>query len=132
MPVSEFSGPRFPFRTPGGPFSSLTVGKASISSPNSLTGSPICEPSVPTRFSTLEHSVCAGFGFFQSPHIYPLPSSSPSSQFIPLVLDFFFLQLQEARPFFQTLFLLQLSSKRNPAFQFSFINFAFFFFGLGG
>ena len=71
--VSDFSNRRFPFRTPGGPFSSLTVRKASISSPNSLTGSPIYEPSVPICYSTLDRSACAGFGFFRSSVPVPDP-----------------------------------------------------------
>ena len=71
VPVSEFSGPRFPFRTPGGPFWSLSVGKESIFAPNSLTVSPICEPSVPTGYSHLERSGCAGFPIFRSP--VPVP-----------------------------------------------------------
>ncbi|XXG77963.1 hypothetical protein AAC387_Pa08g2007 [Persea americana] len=54
VPVSEFSGRRFPFRTTGGPFSSLSIGKASHFAPNSLTVSLICEQSVPTGYSHLE------------------------------------------------------------------------------
>ncbi|XXG88362.1 hypothetical protein AAC387_Pa12g0578 [Persea americana] len=73
MPVSDFSGLRFPLRTPGGSFFSLRVGKASISTPNSLTGSPTCELSVPTGYSTLDRSARAGFGFFRSPIPIPDP-----------------------------------------------------------
>ncbi|KAJ8615004.1 hypothetical protein MRB53_013049 [Persea americana] len=73
VPVSEFSGRRFPFRTPGGPFWSLSVGKASLFTPSSLTVSPICEPSVPTAYSHLERSGRAGFGIFRSPVPVPDP-----------------------------------------------------------
>ena len=73
MPVSEFSGPRYPFRTPGGPFWSLSVGKESLLATNSLTVIPICEPSVPTGYSHLERSDRAGFGIFRSPVPIPDP-----------------------------------------------------------
>ena len=73
MSVSEFSGRRFPFRTPGGPFWSLSVGKESFFAPNSLTVSPICEPSVPTGYSHLERTGRAGFGIFRSPVPVPDP-----------------------------------------------------------
>ena len=71
VPVSEFSGRRFPFRTPGGPFWRLSVGKEFPLAPNSLTVSPICEPSVPTGYSHLDRTGRAGFGIFRSP--VPLP-----------------------------------------------------------
>ena len=73
VPVSEFSGGRFPFRTPGGPFWSLSVGKESLLAPNSLTASPICEPSVPTGYSHLMRTGRAGFGIFRSPVPVPDP-----------------------------------------------------------
>ena len=73
MPVSEFSGRRFPFRTPGKPFWSLSVGKQSLFAPNSLTVSPICEPSVPTGYSHLERTGRASFGIFRSPVPIPDP-----------------------------------------------------------
>ena len=73
MPVSEFSGRRFPFRTPGGPFWSQSVGKESLFAPNSLTVSLICEPSVPTFYSLLKRTGRAGFGIFQSPVPIPDP-----------------------------------------------------------
>ncbi|XXG88119.1 hypothetical protein AAC387_Pa12g0373 [Persea americana] len=73
MPVLDFSSRRFQLRTPGGPFSSLSVGKASVFAPNSLTESLICEPSVPTGYSTLERSDRAGFVFFWSPVPVPDP-----------------------------------------------------------
>ena len=61
MPVSDFLDARFPFWTPGGPFSSLSIGKDHVFASNSLTGSPICEPSNPTGYSILEQSARAGF-----------------------------------------------------------------------
>ena len=67
MSVSVSLGRQFPFRTPGGLFLSLSVGKTSISAPKSLTGSPICEPPVPTGYSTVEQSAHAGFRFFRLP-----------------------------------------------------------------
>ncbi|XXG88364.1 hypothetical protein AAC387_Pa12g0580 [Persea americana] len=73
MPVSDFFSLRLPFQTPGGPFSSLSVSKASISAPNSLTGSPICEPSVPIGYTTLDRSARAGFVFLRSPVPVPDP-----------------------------------------------------------
>ena len=78
MPIPGFSGLRFPFRTPSRPFSSLSVGKASIATPNSLTRSPSCEPSVPTAYSYLERSPRAGFGFFRSPVPVPDPQRDVS------------------------------------------------------
>ncbi|KAJ8615003.1 hypothetical protein MRB53_013048 [Persea americana] len=65
-PVLEFSDRRFPFRTPGGPIWGLSVGKAYIFAPNSITMSPICEPPVPTGYSHLERSGRAGFKIFRS------------------------------------------------------------------
>ena len=67
VPVSEFFGGRFPFRTAGVPFWSLSVGKASLFAPNSLTVTLICEPSVPTGYSHLERSGRADFRIFRSP-----------------------------------------------------------------
>ena len=64
VPVSDISDARFPFRTHGGPFSSLSVGKAHVFASNSLTGSPIFEPSDPTGYSTPERSAHDGFRFF--------------------------------------------------------------------
>ena len=61
MPVSNFSWGRFPFWTSIGPFSSLSVGKSYVFASNSLTGSPIYEPSVPTSYSTLERSARTSF-----------------------------------------------------------------------
>ena len=61
VPVSIFSGARFPFRTPGGPFSSPCVRKEHVFASNSLTGSPIFEPSDTTGNSTPERSARAGF-----------------------------------------------------------------------
>ena len=61
VPVSNSSDARFPFRNPGGPFSSLSVGKADVFASNSLTVSPICEPSDPIGYSTPERSARAGF-----------------------------------------------------------------------
>ena len=66
MPASEFFGLGFPFRTPGGPFWSQSVGKESPFAPNSLTVSPIYEPSVPIAYSHLERSGRAGFRIFRS------------------------------------------------------------------
>ncbi|KAJ8615006.1 hypothetical protein MRB53_013051 [Persea americana] len=71
--VSEFSGSRFPFRTPGGPFWCQSVGKASLFAPNSLTVSPICESSVPTGYYHLEQSGRSDFGIFRSPVPIPNP-----------------------------------------------------------
>ncbi|KAJ8614990.1 hypothetical protein MRB53_013035 [Persea americana] len=65
--------PRFPFRTPGGPFWGLSVGKAYLFAPNSLTVSPVCEPPVPTGYSNLERSGRAGFAIFRSPVPNPDP-----------------------------------------------------------
>ncbi|KAJ8614994.1 hypothetical protein MRB53_013039 [Persea americana] len=73
VPAFYFSGRQFPFRTPGGPFWSVSVGKASLFTPNSLTVSPICEPSVSTGYSRLERSDRAGFGIFRSPVPDPDP-----------------------------------------------------------
>ncbi|XXG69308.1 hypothetical protein AAC387_Pa06g2210 [Persea americana] len=73
VPVSEFSGRRFPFRTPGGPFWSLSVVKECVFAPNSLTVSPVCEPSVPAGYSHLERTGRAGFGIFRSPVPVPDP-----------------------------------------------------------
>ncbi|KAJ8615005.1 hypothetical protein MRB53_013050 [Persea americana] len=73
VPVSEFSGRRFPFPTPGGPFWSLSVGKESLFAPNSLTVSPICEPSVPTGYCHLKRSDRTGLGIFRSPVPVPDP-----------------------------------------------------------
>ena len=76
--VSEFSEAHFPFRTPGGPFLSLSVGKDHVFTSNSLTGSPICEPSDPTGYSTTERSGRAGF------HIFPMHvfhSGPPAGRF---------------------------------------------------
>ena len=64
VPVSDFSEARFLFRTPGGPFLGLSVGKDHVFTSNSLTGSPICEPSDPTGYSTPERSAHDGFRFF--------------------------------------------------------------------
>ena len=61
VPVSNFSDARFPFRTPGGPFWSLSVGKDYVFASNSLTGSPICKPLDAIGYSTLEQSARAGF-----------------------------------------------------------------------
>ena len=61
MTFFYFSGGRFPFQTPGGPFSSLSVGKSYVFASNSLNGIPICELSVPTGYSTLEGNGRAGF-----------------------------------------------------------------------
>ena len=129
MAVSDFYRGRFPFRTPGGPFYSLSIGKSydfrsffcyresylrNVSSykslyprvkclcwirifpaavsrsghlagrfrayvsenqtsfaRNSLTGSPICPPSLPTSHSTLDLSARADFGFLPQP--FPVP-----------------------------------------------------------
>ena len=65
--ASDFSGRRFPFRTPGGPFWCLSVGKESLFAPNSLIVSPICELSVPTSYSHLERCGRAVVGIFRSP-----------------------------------------------------------------
>ena len=73
VPVSEFSSPRFPFRTLGGPFWSLSVGKESLFASNTPTVSLIYEPSVPTFYSHLERTGRAGFGIFRS----PLPVRDP-------------------------------------------------------
>ena len=73
VPVSEFSGRRFPILTPGGPFWSLSVGKASLFAPNSLTVSLVCEPSVPTGYSHHERSGRANFRIFRSPVPVPDP-----------------------------------------------------------
>ena len=73
MPVSDFFSLRLPFLTPGGPFSSLSVGKASISAPNSLIRSLICEPSVPTGYSTLDRSAYTGFRILRMPVSLPDP-----------------------------------------------------------
>ena len=73
MMVSDFSDAIFLLRTPGAQFSSLSVGKAHVLASNSLTGSPICEPSVHIGYSTLERSARAGSRFFRS----PFPVSDP-------------------------------------------------------
>ncbi|KAJ8614996.1 hypothetical protein MRB53_013041 [Persea americana] len=73
VPAFYFSGRQFQFRTPGGPFWSVSVGKASLFTPNSLTVSPICEPSVSTGYSRLERSDRAGFEIFRSPVPDPDP-----------------------------------------------------------
>ena len=73
VPVSEFFGRRIPFRTTGGPFRSLSVGKEPVFAPNSLTVSPICEPSVPPGYSHLERTDRAGFGIFRLPVPVPDP-----------------------------------------------------------
>ena len=73
VPVSEFSGRRFPFRTPGGPFWSLSVGEESLFAPNSLTVCLILEASVRTAYSHLERSGRAGFGIFRPPDPVPDP-----------------------------------------------------------
>ena len=78
VPVSDFSGRRSPFRTPGGPFRSLSVGKESVFAPNSLTASPICEPSVPAGYSHPERTGRAGFGIFRSPVPVPDPRRAVS------------------------------------------------------
>ena len=70
--VSDFSDARFPFRTPGGLFSSLSVGKAHVFASNSLTGGPIFELSFPTGYCTPEHSAHDGFRFFRCP--FPIPN----------------------------------------------------------
>ena len=54
VPVCNFSGACFPFQTPGGPFSSLSVGKELVFASNSLPASPICEQSDPTGYSIPE------------------------------------------------------------------------------
>ena len=69
----NFSGDGFSFRTPGGPFSSLNVGRRRVLDRNSLTESPICVPSVPTSLSTLERIARAGFGIFRGPFSVPNP-----------------------------------------------------------
>ena len=61
VPVSDFSDARFPFRTPGGPFSSLSVGKGYVFAYNSLTGSPIWELLVLASHSHLERGARAIF-----------------------------------------------------------------------
>ena len=66
-PGFRFFPRRFPFRTPGGPFYSLSLGTTYVFARNSLTGSPICVPSFPTSHSTLELSARTGFGFFPPP-----------------------------------------------------------------
>ena len=71
VPVFDFSDARFPFRIPGGPFSSFSVGKAHVLASSSLTGGPIFEPSDPTGYSTPERSARAGFQFFWCP--FPVP-----------------------------------------------------------
>ncbi|KAJ8615002.1 hypothetical protein MRB53_013047 [Persea americana] len=71
MLVSEFSGSRFPIRTAGGLFWSLSVGKAYVFEPNSLTVSAICEPSVRTGYSHLERSSRAGVGILGTPVLDP-------------------------------------------------------------
>ena len=76
MPVSELSGLRFRFRTAGGTFWCLSVGKASLFTPSSLTVSPICEPSVPTAYSHLRRSDRAGFRIFRSSVPVPDPRQS--------------------------------------------------------
>ena len=63
--ISYFSGVRLTFRTPDGPFSSLSVGKSDIFGRYYLTGSLNCEPSVPTSQSTLERATRLDFGFFR-------------------------------------------------------------------
>ncbi|KAJ8614998.1 hypothetical protein MRB53_013043 [Persea americana] len=72
-PVLEFSDRRFPFRTPGGPIWGLSVGKAYLFAPNSITVSPICEPPVTTSYSHLERSSRTGVGIFRSPVPDPDP-----------------------------------------------------------
>ena len=72
-PVFEFSDCRFPFRTPGGPYWGLSFGKAYLFAPNSLTLSPIFEPSVPTGYTHLERSGRVGFRFFRSAVPGPAP-----------------------------------------------------------
>ena len=71
VPVSEFSGSRFPFRTHGGPFWSLSVGEESLFAPNSLTVCLISEPFVRTAYSHLERSSRAGVGILGTPVLYP-------------------------------------------------------------
>ena len=63
--VSYFFGVRFTFRTPGGPFPSLSVGKSEVFGRYYLTGSPNCELSVPTSHSTLQRIVPLGFIIFR-------------------------------------------------------------------
>ena len=71
MPGSEFSGRRFPFRTHGGPFWSLSVGEESLFAANSLTVCLIWEPSFHTAYSHLERSARACFRIFRPP--VPVP-----------------------------------------------------------
>ena len=61
VPVSDFSYARFLFRSPDGPFWSLSVGKDYVFASNNLTRSPICEPSDPTGYSTPDRIDRAGF-----------------------------------------------------------------------
>ena len=68
-----FPRARFPFRNPGGPFWSLSIGNHTSFARNSLTGSPIRAPSVPTSYSTLGLSGHAGFGFLPRPFLVPGP-----------------------------------------------------------
>ena len=63
----DFSEVRFTFRTPGGLFSSLSVGKSDVFDHYSLTESANCEPSVHTSHSILERAACLSFGFFRGP-----------------------------------------------------------------
>ena len=79
VPVSDFSEARFPFRTPGGPFSSLSVGKDYVFASNSLTGSPICEPSDPTGYSTPEQSALPVSDFFEARFPFRTPGGPFSS-----------------------------------------------------
>ena len=76
VPVLDFSRRRFPFRPLGRPFSSKSVGKASIFGSNTLTGSPIFESSVPIGYYALKRSARARFGFFRPPIPVPNPRRS--------------------------------------------------------
>ena len=73
VPVFNFSDARFPFRTPGGPFSSLSVAKANVFVSNSQTVSPVREPSDPTGYYNPERCARASFQFFQCPFPFPDP-----------------------------------------------------------
>ena len=60
------------FGPPNGRFRAKVFGKP-IFRCDFLTGGPICEPSAPTTYSTLEGSARAGFGFFPLPFPFPDP-----------------------------------------------------------
>ena len=71
VPVFNFWRGRSLFWTPGGLFLSLSVGESYVFTRNSLTGSPIYEPSFPTSHSTHDQSLRAGFQLFRGP--FPIP-----------------------------------------------------------